>query len=141
MHHTHGSLRGMLLAASLPAAVAAILLVALVRTRPSRVVVEGASMVPTLAPGDRLVVRRHRRPLVGDLVALRDPRLPSRLLVKRVHAVGAAGLDVRGDNPSESTDSRTFGPVDPSTVTGKVVYRYHPPARVGRIRADGDARS
>jgi hypothetical protein len=41
----------------------------------------------------------------------------------------AAGLTVRGDNPSASTDSRDFGPVPAASVRGRVVYRYAPPHR------------
>src|SRR5579863_4076563 len=51
-----------------------------------RVVVEGTSMLPTLAPGDRLVLVRCARPAPGDLVAVPDPRDPARVLVKRVAA-------------------------------------------------------
>lgn len=83
-------------------------------------------MVPTLQPGDRLVVVRRRRLRPGQLVALRDPRQPSRLLVKRVAALGAGTVTVLGDNPSESTDSRVFGPVQRSQIAGVVVYRYAP---------------
>jgi nickel-type superoxide dismutase maturation protease len=99
-----------------------------------RLEVEGASMRPTLEPGDRLVVRRAGRRRVyrpGELVAVRDPRRPGRLLVKRVAAVGPEGLDVRGDNPAESTDSRQFGPVGHRDVVGVVVHRYGPARRGG----------
>ena len=68
-------------------------------------------MMPTLAPGDRLLVVRLGRPRPGDLVALRDPDEPARLLVKRIKARGPAGVEVRGDNEAASRDSRVFGPV------------------------------
>ncbi len=98
-----------------------------------RVVVEGASMVPTLLPGDRLVVVRLGRSLPGDLVALRDPDQPARLLVKRVSAIGPGGLEVRGDNEAASRDSRSFGSVPAPDVFGRAVYRYFPPGRLGRL--------
>ena len=41
-------------------------------------------MLPDLAAGDRLLVRRTQRPRRGDVVALRDPRDTGRVLVKRV---------------------------------------------------------
>src|SRR5881275_2740790 len=100
-----------------------------------RVVIFGDSMRPTLLPGDRVLVvgRRLRR---GALVALRDPRDPTRVLVKRVVAVDRrAGLvDVAGDNPASSTDSRAFGPVPRALVVGQVRWRYWPPDRRGRLR-------
>lgn len=110
------------------AAVATLAVVAGVR----RVVVEGDSMRPTLDPGDRLLLVRAPRPSVGDLVAVGDPRT-GRLLVKRVAAVHGSLLQVRGDNPAASTDSRSFGPVLRSAVRGRVVRRYYPPQRAGRV--------
>lgn len=97
----------------------------------------GDSMRPTLEPGDRLVLSRGRRPRVGELVAVVDPRQPARTVIKRLAAVSAAGLIVVGDNPAASTDSRVFGPVAPGAVRGRVVYRYHPVDRRGRLSSPG----
>jgi nickel-type superoxide dismutase maturation protease len=97
---------------------------ALALARPRRVVVEGASMEPTLAEGDRLLVVRRRRLSPGDIVALRDPRDGRRLLVKRVTSVMGGDVMVHGDNPTASTDSRAFGPVSRRAVVGRVVRRY-----------------
>jgi nickel-type superoxide dismutase maturation protease len=104
-----------------------------------RVEVTGDSMVPTLLPGDRLLVRRVGplgRLRAGDLVTLRSPPGPGRppVLIKRVLQVDSGTVDVRGDNPSASTDSRWFGPVPASAVTGKVLYRYAPAHRSGALR-------
>jgi len=96
-------------------------------------------MMPELAPGDRLLVVSLGRPRAGDLVALRDPAEPGRLLVKRVAAVLPTGIDVRGDNCAASRDSRVFGPVAPSGLVGKAVYRYFPPARAGFLRQSGSS--
>ena len=93
-------------------------------------------MAPTLKPGDRLVVRpAGRRGLAeGDIVAFDDPRpVDGRVLVKRVRAIGPAGIDVRGDNERASADSRSFGPVDPRSVLGRATYRYGPPGRAGPL--------
>ena len=95
--------------------------------------VEGSSMSPVLEAGERLVVVPMGTVRSGQLVAVRDPRLPTRVLVKRVHAIDRDGIDVRGDNPGASTDSRQFGPVAPGAIIGRVVYRYHPPGRSGWI--------
>jgi nickel-type superoxide dismutase maturation protease len=105
-----------------------------------RVEVAGDSMLPALAPGDRLLVLRHPRWRwrAGQLAAFSDPRdANALLLVKRVVAVTPGGLDVRGDNPAASTDSRTFGPVPRSLTVGPVLYRYWPRDRAGRL---GEAR-
>jgi signal peptidase I len=39
---------------------------------------------------------------------------------------------VLGDNRANSTDSRSFGPVPASRITGRVVLRVWPPLRLGR---------
>ena len=91
----------------------------------------GDSMRPAFEPGDRLVVVPVARIVVGHVVAVRDPRRPDRVLVKRVRAVLPEGYDVRGDNEPASTDSRHFGPVRRNDVVGRVVFRYAPAVRSG----------
>ncbi|GAA1035110.1 S26 family signal peptidase [Virgisporangium ochraceum] len=108
--------------------------------------VRGVSMVPTLRPGDRLLVRRRpaHRVRTGDLVVYRDgfqPRPGAGWVVKRVAAVPgqalAAGqvperiagdrivpagrLVVAGDNPAASFDSRQFGYLPGEWLLGTVV--------------------
>lgn len=99
-----------------------------------RVVVEGASMSPCILPGDRLIVLKAAIPRRGDVVALADPTEPSRILVKRLADAGPDGLVVLGDNEAASTDSRHFGPVARGSVIGRVIYRYLPPERAGRLQ-------
>jgi nickel-type superoxide dismutase maturation protease len=113
--------------------VAAGIVVLLRRVR--RVTVEGSSMEPTLAPGDRLVVAPAPRLRPRDIVAVPDPRDPRRLLVKRVVSVDRHRrlVAVEGDNRDHSTDSRTFGPLPRAAVVGRVVYRYAPAARAGPV--------
>jgi len=60
-----------------------------------------------------------------------DPRFARRALVKRVASVSGAAATVTGDNVAASTDSAVFGPVP---VRARVVFRYHPGDRVGRVR-------
>lgn len=116
-----------------PAGLALLILAALVVPRLSvrRVVVDGDSMLPALEPGDRLLVVGPWPVRAGHVVAVRDPRYPRRLLVKRVRSLGADGVDVRGDNDAASTDSRHFGPVPARLLVGRVVYRYAPAERTG----------
>lgn len=110
-----------------------------------RVEVTGASMSPTLMPGDRLLVVApllgpDRWPEPGQIVAVRDPGRAERLLVKRVAAVDrlAGTVEVVGDHRRASTDSRSFGPLPRTSVVGRVVYRYAPPGRKGPIRAPAE---
>ena len=66
-------------------------------------------------------------------MAVVDPRYPERILVKRIAAVDrtTTTVDVRGDDPGASTDSRDFGPVPLASVIGRAVYRYAPVGRTG----------
>lgn len=93
-------------------------------------------MVPTLEPGDRLIVEarsyRGRLPRPGEIVLAADPRAPHRELVKRVAALDAGAVTLLGDN-LESTDSRTFGLVPALSVRWRVVFRYWPPRRIGLV--------
>jgi nickel-type superoxide dismutase maturation protease len=118
------------------AGVAGACLVGVLASRWRRVSVRGTSMTPTLEPADRLLVVRWGRPSAGHLVALRDPRDQSRVLVKRVAEIDTRSrvVTVLGDNPAASTDSRVFGAVPFDAVVGRVVYRYAPAGRAGRVR-------
>jgi nickel-type superoxide dismutase maturation protease len=90
-------------------------------------------MLPTLRPGDRLLVDprayRGRPPSPGDIVVLHDPEVASRLLVKRVASVAPNGVMVAGDEPARSRDSRAFGPVPLSALLGRAYRCYHPAER------------
>lgn len=90
--------------------------------------IEGASMAPSFAPEERVVVSRAaywlRAPRAGDVVVVRDPRAPDRLLIKRIEREEDGGYVVAGDNPAASTDSRDFGPVARGLIVGKVWFRY-----------------
>lgn len=130
-----GGLRARALAAGVAASVAAAVIgIARRRGVLLRVEVSGPSMIPTLAPGDKLLVVPAFGKLVeGDLVAFDDPADPARLLVKRVTHVQAGSVEVAGDNEGASRDSREFGRVAVRAVRGRAIYRYSPPGRSGRI--------
>lgn len=114
----------------------------LVWFRPRRAQVSGTSMVPTLLPGDRLLLRRltRRDIAVGQIVAVRDPRLSTRVLIKRIERVERGPrvlVFVAGDNPAASTDSRLFGGVDSADILGVALFRYGPKGRVGFLSQEG----
>jgi hypothetical protein len=95
-------------------------------------------MQPALEPGDWLMVDPDafagRPPRQGELVLAPDPRAPERLLIKRVAATAPDGsLELLGDAPDQSTDSRIFGSVPAAEVRGKPWFRYWPPRRIGRL--------
>lgn len=96
----------------------------------SRYLVSGASMEPALHDGDWLIVdlkAYHRRlPEPGHVVVARDPREPTRELIKRVERIDAERqlAWLAGDNRDESTDSRHFGPIRCDEVIGQVRWRY-----------------
>jgi nickel-type superoxide dismutase maturation protease len=134
--------RPIAVAVAVTAAVAATVAVAALTarwawSRSERTEVSGDSMVPTLQPGDRLVVWRTKRFRPGDIVAAGDPRHPARTVLKRAATVDPEWIFLVGDNEMHSTDSRHFGPVPLGLVRGKAVYRYAPPGRTGRLRPKG----
>ncbi len=89
-------------------------------------------MEPALLAGDWIVVTGlSRGPRVGEIVLLRDPREPERLILKRVATVADGACTVLGDRPEDSTDSRTFGPVPLASVLGRALFRYAPIGRIG----------
>lgn len=82
--------------------------------------VTGNSMLPTLKPGDKVLaftwLNSYR---VGDLVVFKTSR---KEIIKRIELVKGQELFLKGDNEGESTDSRNFGWVDKSLISGKVIY-------------------
>ena len=86
--------------------------------------VQGPSMLPGLEPGQRLLVKPHRQgqplPQIGSVVVCRHPTNPGLIMTKRLFGSTNQQLDLRGDNPLESTDSRHFGPVAVDCLIGEV---------------------
>ena len=102
--------------------------------RLTRVAVSGHSMEPGLRAGDWLIVDRHVRPAVGDVVGALDPRESTRVIVKRVKEVGTDNrLVLASDHPAHAGEE--IGPVRPSDVLGRAALRYWPPSRVGLVGA------
>ena len=118
-----------------------VLVVGVTLFRRSLLRVRGPSMRPTFAAGDLVVtvplppVRRTsalagpawllRSRLVrpGSIVVVRHPADPGQLLIKRASTVSPAGVDVSGDDPGWSIDSRTFGTIPHHDVRRLVLGR------------------
>jgi hypothetical protein len=134
------------------------------RRGPWRVVVEEGSMLPTLRPGDWLLVDPTTRewPRRGTLVVIRDP-LDGDLALKRVAArpgdrvpfadgylhLGSDEAWLLSDADEATTaaagfgppiDSRRYGPVTAKDLLGRAWFRYGPIDRIGPLRSDRDHR-
>lgn len=86
-------------------------------------------MTPTLLPGQFVLVNTARRPGVGELVLAKHPDREGIVVVKRVGSIADDGRFVlASDNPTEGTDSRTWGPVDPTLIEGTVTILLDQPS-------------
>ncbi|MEO0947503.1 MAG: nickel-type superoxide dismutase maturation protease [Cyanobacteria bacterium J06641_5] len=97
--------------------------------RRRRFCVENVSMLPTLEPGEEVLVDlgayRQSLPRVGDIVVATPQVRPGLRAIKRVGEVLPDGqIFLLGDNPAESTDSRVFGAVAPKEILGRVTCRF-----------------
>jgi len=98
-------------------------------------ITQGRSMLPTLRPGSLLVVNkaaygfrvpglslylvRWAMPHPGDIVVFYTPL--GEKAVKRCSSVSSEGLFYAlGDNGLESFDSRSYGPIPPDHILGRV---------------------
>jgi nickel-type superoxide dismutase maturation protease len=90
------------------------------------------SMVPTLRPGDQLVVQYGAAVRPGAVVVLRHPFRQDLLIVKRAVQRRDGGWWVRGDNPFVENDSREFGVVPDELVLARAWVRVRPPRGVQR---------
>lgn len=122
--------------------------------------VSGDSMFPTFKNNNYLIVDelsyRFRAPSRGDVIIFRSPVEPSKYLIKRI--VGLPGETVNfalpegllgnkpfsssvtlsgdeyfveGDNREASFDSRYWGPLSRSRITGRALVRLWPLASLG----------
>jgi SOS-response transcriptional repressor LexA len=87
-----------------------------------RVRVEGYSMVPTLLPGDWLLVRHGAPVRPGSLVLARFRSRPELPVVKRAVTEQDGGWWLASDNPGQGSDSRSYGVAD---VEASVVRIWH----------------
>lgn len=86
--------------------------------------VEGNSMLPALKDGEAVLINPNAKVAAGDIVLANHLYKESVKILKRVKEFNEKGdLFLVGDNPKESTDSRTFGAVPLKYVIGKVTCR------------------
>ncbi|MFH8794564.1 nickel-type superoxide dismutase maturation protease [Streptomyces sp. NPDC017941] len=98
--------------------------------------VDGPSMVPTLNPGDWILVRHGARVRPGDVVILRHPLQQDLLVVKRAVERRESGWWVLGDNPyNAGGDSTVYGIVPEELVLARVRARFRPLLRFRQERA------
>lgn len=87
--------------------------------------VQGRSMLPTLHPGDQVLVHPYAyqdtAPEVGDIVLAQHPYRCELRLVKRIISIADDCYFLQGDNFCESTDSRTFQAIPGDLILGKVI--------------------
>jgi hypothetical protein len=95
-------------------------------------VVRGRSMLPTLADGDRLLVRHGGTAKVGRLLVVRLP--DGVVAVKRATRREPGGWWVQRDNPAEGVDSWSVGAIPDADVLAVVLCRVWPPLRRCRLR-------
>ena len=92
-----------------------------------RVRVDGNSMLPTLKPGEDVLllpVSRMTAIAPGDIVVCFHPQRPALRMVKRVsETFYDGGCYVLSDNAAEGSDSRSFGVVDRKLIVGLVTSR------------------
>ena len=120
-----------------------------------RIAVAERSMEPALRPGDWLLVRRSIRPgrppriRPGQLVIARHPGGRTCCWSSARRGPRRRGWWLESDNPgARAVDSRSFGPVPPGLIEGRVLLRYWPvrrgsagpaaaPQRGGRVPGRG----
>jgi len=90
-------------------------------------------MLPTLRPGDRLLVRHGRRPRPRDLVVARfvdGTVVVKRAVERRTTRDGRPGWWLLSDHPEAGVDSRHRGVVPENDVIAVAVARLWPRPRL-----------
>lgn len=86
--------------------------------------VEGDSMLPNLKDGDGILIDEDAKIEIGDIILAKHPFKKSVIILKRLTEIDENGnYFLVGDNPPESTDSRTFGALSAKHILGKAVCR------------------
>ena len=93
-------------------------------------IIEGNSMLPVLKTGDCVFINPELNPEIGDIILFHHPFIQNLKVVKRLAEITNEGnYFVRGDNPQESTDSRSYGAILAKNVLGVAVCKF-----VGQVK-------
>lgn len=88
-------------------------------------VIKGNSMLPTLKNDDCVIFNPELKPKIGDIILFQHPFIQNLKVVKRISEITPEGnFIVLGDNPSESTDSRSYGAILAKNILGVAVCRF-----------------
>lgn len=92
----------------------------------SRFRVVGHSMIPSLLPGDEILISSipflFSSPKTSDVILIKDPTSEKRV-IKRVARVKNNTYFVLGDNKTDSKDSNSYGWIPKKRVIGKMVLK------------------
>mmetsp|Transcript_16842 Transcript_16842/g.19566 ORF Transcript_16842/g.19566 Transcript_16842/m.19566 type:complete len:151 (-) Transcript_16842:355-807(-) len=120
----------------------------------------GPSMLPTFNAAGDIVIVEHITPRfgtlkVGDVVLAKSPTNPRKTVCKRIRGLGGDTVNpaklyphqrvsaktiptgrvwLEGDNPTNSTDSRSYGPVPEALIKGKVVLKIWPLSEMSYVK-------
>jgi nickel-type superoxide dismutase maturation protease len=82
--------------------------------------VAGDSMIPALKAGDLVLVNPSAELEIGDIVVARHPFKQSVRIIKRIAEILPREKYVLlSDNPTDGTDSRSFGAIPAKDILGK----------------------
>lgn len=81
----------------------------------------GRSMQPSFRPGQVVIFRKSDTVRIGQVV-MAD--VNGREVIKRVQRVDGSVVELFGDNPDGSTDSRSYGPISTSQIKGVAVLAF-----------------
>lgn len=93
-----------------------------------RMQVTGESMLPTLVPGDIVLINTQAYvnsiPKVGDIVLAKHPYQRDLSIIKRVAGITSeVRVVLSSDNPKVGSDSRQFGTISLQRIIGQVTCR------------------
>lgn len=81
-------------------------------------------MAPTINDGEVVLHVPRALPAVGDIIFVSHPYMQNVKIMKRISEINGEGnMTLTGDNPADSTDSRTFGLIPIKSSLGRVICR------------------